>query len=105
MTHYLQSLIKAFRCLPMTALMTAPFKTTMKAAMLLVAALLLLPQAAYADTGEEEWEDYNPHYPLWDAQWGYGYQDNGLQYEYNNGDPYISWKTIVFDDDGDDEGF
>lgn len=42
MTHYLQSLIKAFQRLPMTVAMTTPVRTTFKAAMLLVVALLLL---------------------------------------------------------------
>ena len=42
-----------------------------------------------------EWEDYDKDYPFW----------NGLNYSENNGNPYIEWQTILFDDDGHDEGF
>ena len=79
MKHYLQSLTKAFQRLPL------------EAAMLFFVAMLLMPQKAWA----YEWEDYDANYPFWD----------GLYYSYNNGNPYIEWKTILFDANGDDEGF
>ena len=69
------------------------------AIMLLLLAMFLMPQqVAAASVG-----DWNSWYPFWDGQWGYGNQ--GLAYEANGGDPYISWKSIVFDDDDADEGF
>lgn len=64
--------------------------------------LVMIPQTSKAWV---EWEDFDHDYPLWGAQWGYGYNSNGLQYYYNGGNPYITWQTIVYDSDGNDEGF
>ena len=95
MTHYLQFLFKAFRRLPMTSLMTAPFRTTMKAAMLLFVAMMLVPLPISADRKSSPvWEDMENWYPLSDAS-----------YKYNGGTPYITWTTVLWDDDGNDEGF
>ena len=64
---------------------------------LLLFAMVLVPKGAQAQT------DWDPWYPFWDGQWGYGNQ--GLAFEANNGDPYISWKTIVSNNLGYAEGF
>ena len=89
MTHYLQSLIKAFQRLPMTALMTAPFKTTMKAAMLLVVAMMLMPQMAM---GKGRWQDkYLPG----------GSSDNKVIYK----DGIVQFDVCIYDADGNDAGF
>lgn len=65
----------------------------MKAAMLLVSALMFMPQTMQAYNFS--WEDYETSYPMWKS----------LHYEANDGNPYIEWETVLFDDCGDDEGF
>ena len=81
MTHYLQSLIKAFQ------------RLSMKTAMLFIATMMFMPQMMQAYN--YPWEDYSNSYPFWTK----------LHYEANNGNPYIEWETVLWDDCGDDEGF
>ena len=67
----------------------------MKAAMSLVAALLLMPLPISAGRqSSPEWQDMESWYPFSNA-------------DYNNSGstPYITWRTVLFDDNGDDEGF
>lgn len=66
---------------------------TVKAAILLIAAIVLLPQTTQAYSFE--WEDFETSYPFW----------TNPHYEENNGNPYIEWETVLWDDCGDDEGF
>ena len=63
-----------------------------KTTLWLVAIMLWMPQMVSAD---RVWEDYDTDYPFWDK----------LSYNYNNGNPYIEWRTVLFDDCGHDEGF
>ena len=64
-----------------------------KTAMLVVVALMLMPQTMQAYSFS--WEDYETSYPFWAS----------LHYEANDGNPYIEWETVLWDDCGDDEGF
>ena len=57
--------------------------------MLLMVLMLLMPQGLWAQT------DYKSWYP---------FKEN-VTFNANNGDPYITWTTVVFNDEGLDEGF
>ena len=66
---------------------------TVKAAILLIAAIMLLPQTTQAY--DYPWEDFESSYPFW----------TNLHYETIGDNPYIEWETGLWDDCGDDEGF
>ena len=57
--------------------------------LLLLVCVLLVSQGAQAQT------DYKSWYP---------FKEN-VTFNANNGDPYITWTTVVFNDEGYDEGF
>ena len=81
MTHYLHSLIKAFQRLPM------------KAAMLLVAILMLMPQEAMGNNAAARWEDdYLP-----------GHSSNPVTYDATNAT--LTFKICVWDAAGCDAAF